>query len=74
MNGATFAADLMKLLRSQELASEDVAIDMGCSRPTARDWLNEFTEQGILERRDGPPGGGRIPKVYTLAAMWGGQK
>ncbi len=74
MNGAAFAADLMKLLRSQEMAAEDVSIDMECTKATARDWLNEFTEQGILERRDGPPGIGRIPKVYTLAAQWGGQK
>jgi predicted ArsR family transcriptional regulator len=74
MSGASKLCELLKALRSEWLPISAIAEDIGVDEGTARTWVRELAEQGLLVMRRGVKSArlGRASTAYSLAPEWGG--
>ena len=71
--GPSFAAELLKALRTERLSVRGVCAAVECSEPAAIYWLGEWEAMGIVVSSTGEKGRtGFAPRVYTLATAFGG--
>lgn len=71
--GPSFAAELLKALRTERLSVRGACAAVDCSEKAAVYWLSEWEILGIVVTSTGEKGRtGFAPRVYTLAPAFGG--
>jgi DNA-binding IclR family transcriptional regulator len=76
-SGAIRAGEFLKAIRSfgnDGTTIEEIAVVMGWHTTTARDWLREFEQIGVLERCGWKThkGTGRQRRAWCVSQQWGG--